>query len=116
LDAKNRLINTDTLESELSPFRARARRCRRPRTEDEHDGYADANIGRLGVILMFLGVSILLVRAIAGSIRSMFAPRVIIIQNDSIYKREPSLVDTYKPMVTAFFWLILLLVFFGPHH
>jgi hypothetical protein len=44
------------------------------------------------------------------SLRSIFAPRVIIIQNDSIYKREPGLVDTYKPMVTALIWLILLLV------
>ena len=62
---------------------------------------------------MFLGVSMLVIRGIAGSIRSMFAPRVIIIQNDSSYERQPSLTETYKPMVTAFIWLILLLVFFG---
>ncbi len=43
----------------------------------------------------------------------MFAPRVKIIQNDSSYERQPSLTETYKPMVTAFIWLILLLVFFG---
>jgi hypothetical protein len=60
-------------------------------------------IGGLGVFLMFLAVSILVVRAIAGSIRSMFAPRVTLIQNDSTYKREPGLVDTYKPMGHRFY-------------
>jgi hypothetical protein len=50
------------------------------------------------------------VRGIAGSLRSIFAPRVIIIQNDSAHERQPGLTETYKPMVTAFIWLILLLV------
>ena len=67
-------------------------------------------IGGLGVLLFFLAVGMLVVRGIAGSLRSIFAPRVIIIQNDLTYKREPGLVDTYKPMVTALIWLILLLV------
>lgn len=67
-------------------------------------------LGGLGVFLIFLGVSMLVVRAIAGSLRSIFAPRVIIVQSDSTHKREPGLVDTYKPMGTALIWLILLLV------
>jgi len=67
-------------------------------------------IGGLGVFLFFLGVGMLVVRGIAGSLRSIFAPRVIIIQNDSTYERQPGLVGTYKPMVTALIWLILLLV------
>jgi hypothetical protein len=60
--------------------------------------------------LFFLAVGMLVVRGIAGSLRSIFAPRVIIIQNDSAYERQPGLVDTHKPMVTALIWLILLLV------
>ena len=65
-------------------------------------------IGGLGVLLFFLGVAMLVVRGIAGSLRSIFAPRVIIIQNDSAHERQPGLTETYKPMVTAFIWLILL--------
>ncbi len=68
------------------------------------------SIGGLGVLLFFLAVGMLVVGGIAGSLRSIFAPRVIIIQNDSAYERQPGLVDTYKPMVTALIWLILLLV------
>jgi len=67
-------------------------------------------LGGLGVFLFFLGVAMLVVRGIAGSLRSILAPRVIIIQNDSTYERQPGLTETYKPMVTAFIWLILLLV------
>jgi hypothetical protein len=67
-------------------------------------------IGGLGVLLFFLAVGILVVRGIVGSLRSIFAPRVIIIQNDSTYERQPGLVGAYKPMVTALIWLILLLV------
>ena len=67
-------------------------------------------LGGLGVLLFFLGVAMLVVRGIAGSLRSIFAPRVIIIQNDSAHERQPGLTETYKPMVTAFIWLILLLV------
>src|SRR5271156_1528261 len=67
-------------------------------------------LGGLGVFLFFLGVAMLVVRGIAGSLRSIFAPRVIIIQNDSTYERQPGLTETYKPMVTALIWLILLLV------
>jgi len=67
-------------------------------------------IGGLGVLLFFLAVGMLVVRGIAGSLRSIFAPRVIIIQNESTYERQPGLVDTYKPTVTALIWLILLLV------
>ncbi len=52
----------------------------------------------------------LVVGGIAGSLRSIFAPRVIIIQNDSAHERQPGLTETYKPMVTALIWLILLLV------
>ena len=68
------------------------------------------SIGGLGVLLFFLAVGMLVVGGIAGSLRSIFAPRVIIIQNDSTYERQPGLVDTYRPMVTALIWLILLLV------
>jgi hypothetical protein len=67
-------------------------------------------LGGLGVFLFFLAVAMLVARGIAGLLRSIFAPRVIIIQNDSTYERQPGLVDTYKPFVTAFIWLILLLV------
>ncbi len=67
-------------------------------------------LGGLGVFLMFLAVAMLVVQGIAGSLRSIFAPRIIIIQNDSAHEREPGLTETYKPMVTALIWLILLLV------
>jgi hypothetical protein len=70
-------------------------------------------IGGLGVLLMLLAISILVAQGIARSLRSIFAPRVIIVQNDSTHERQPGLVETYKPMVTAFIWLILMLVFFG---
>jgi hypothetical protein len=73
-------------------------------------------IGGLGIFLFFLGVSMLVVRGIARSLRSIFAPRVTIIQNDSSYEREPGLIDTYKPWVMTLIWLILLLFFFGPRH
>jgi hypothetical protein len=36
-------------------------------------------IGGLGVLLFFLAVGMLVVRGITGSLRSIFAPRVIII-------------------------------------
>lgn len=67
-------------------------------------------LGGLGVFLMFLAVAMLVVQGIAGSLRSIFAPRIIIIQNDSAHERQPGLTETYKPMVTALIWLILLLV------
>ena len=67
-------------------------------------------LGGLGVFLIFLAVAMLVVQGIAGSLRSIFAPRIIIIQNDSAYERQPGLTETYKPMVTALIWLILLLV------
>ena len=67
-------------------------------------------LGGLGVFLMFLAVAMLVVQGIAGSLRSIFAPRIIIIQNNSAHERQPGLTETYKPMVTALIWLILLLV------
>ena len=67
-------------------------------------------LGGLGVFLIFLAVAMLVVQGIAGSLRSIFAPRVIIIQNNSAHERQPGLTETYKPMVTALIWLILLLV------
>ncbi len=67
-------------------------------------------LGGLGVFLMFLAVAMLVVQGIAGSLRSIFAPRIILIHHDSAHEREPGLTETYKPMVTALIWLILLLV------
>jgi hypothetical protein len=43
----------------------------------------------------------LVVRGIAGSLRSIFAPRVIIIQNDSSHERQPGLTETGVVRVTA---------------
>jgi hypothetical protein len=73
-------------------------------------------LGAVGVTLFFLGVSLLVVRGITRSIRSIFAPRVIIVERDSAREAQPGLVNTYKPIVMALIWLILLLFFFGPHH
>jgi hypothetical protein len=58
-------------------------------------------LGGLGVFLIFLGVAMLVVRGIAGSLRSICAPRVIIIQNDSSHERQPGLTETGVVRVTA---------------
>lgn len=99
------------LETGLSPL-ARGRGCAVDLAgeTDMTDILIRILLGGLGVFLMFLAVAMLVVQGIAGSLRSIFAPRVIIIQNDSSHERQPGLTETYKPMVTALIWLILLLV------
>ena len=99
------------LETGLSPL-ARGRGCAVDLAgeTDMTDILIRILLGGLGVFLMFLAVAMLVVQGIAGSLRSIFAPRIIIIQNNSAHERQPGLTETYKPMVTALIWLILLLV------
>jgi Na+-transporting methylmalonyl-CoA/oxaloacetate decarboxylase gamma subunit len=69
----------------------------------------------LGVVLIFFAVSILVVGGVARSIRSLFAPRVIIVQQSPARDREPTFIESTKRAMFIFVWLMLLLVFFGPH-
>src|SRR5271165_1242020 len=80
------------LETGLSPLaRGRGKAVDLVGETDMTDILIRILLGGLGVFLFFLGVAMLVVRGIAGSLRSIFAPRVIIIQNDSTYEPERGL-------------------------
>ncbi len=67
-------------------------------------------LGGLGVFLMFLAVAMLVVQGIAGSLRSIFAPRIIIIQNDSAHERQPG---PSFPMTRALLLIVVLMLLFA---
>jgi hypothetical protein len=69
----------------------------------------------LGVFLIFFAVSILAIQAVARSMRSLFAPRIVIVQQKCASEPEPTFMESTKRAMFIFVWLMLALVFFGPH-
>jgi hypothetical protein len=69
----------------------------------------------LGVFLIFLGVSMLVFRGIARSLRSIFAPRVIIVEKSSEQSSPPFPMTRALLLIIGLMFLLVLFHHAGPH-